>query len=47
MREDYAEYTPCPRCNTALLYCNCNCPKCGKRKGCNCKLQPLTMTLDY
>lgn len=41
MREDYAEYTKCVECNTSLLLCYCNCPKCGKREDCTCELLPL------
>ena len=28
MKEDYAEYTKCTRCESSLLLCDCNCPKC-------------------
>jgi len=38
MREDFAEYTRCDGCNTSLLLCDCNCPKCGKRENCQCNL---------
>lgn len=41
MREDYAEYTKCIMCGTSLLLCYCNCPKCGKRDGCNCNLRSI------
>ena len=43
MDEDFAEYTKCLSCNQALLYCNCNCPYCGKREDCRCELQSLSM----
>jgi hypothetical protein len=39
MKEDFAEYTKCTSCNTSLLLCDCNCPKCGKREDCNCDLK--------
>lgn len=41
MREDYAEYTECVGCNSSLLLCDCNCPKCGKREDCTCELQQI------
>ena len=41
MKEDFAEYTKCVRCNASLLLCYCNCPKCGKRKDCRCTLIPI------
>ncbi|MBS1267714.1 MAG: hypothetical protein MAG458_00426 [Nitrosopumilus sp.] len=41
MNEDYAEYTKCLGCNTSLLLCDCNCPKCGKRDDCRCILMPI------
>ena len=43
MREDFAEYTQCPTCQTSLLECDCNCPRCGKREECKCELSPLTI----
>ncbi|MEK0341850.1 MAG: hypothetical protein QQN40_07120 [Nitrosopumilus sp.] len=42
MRDDYAEYTECPTCKIPLLDCDCNCPRCGKRDECQCKLSSLT-----
>ena len=42
MREDFAEYTKCIQCNTSLLSCDCNCPKCGKRDGCHCSLRTIS-----
>ena len=48
MREDFAEYTKCIECNTPLLLCYCNCPKCGKREDCRCNLLPIKRNeLDY
>jgi len=38
MKEDFAEYTKCLECDTSLLLCYCNCPKCGKRDDCKCNL---------
>ena len=42
MNEDFAEYTKCNSCDQALLYCDCNCPYCGKREGCDCKLKVIS-----
>ena len=39
LREDFAEYTKCNGCDTSLLLCDCNCPKCGKRNNCECNLK--------
>lgn len=47
MREDFAEYTQCTSCKQALLYCDCNCPYCGKRKECNCELRPLDRNSNF
>ena len=47
LREDYAEYTKCTVCQSSLLLCDCNCPKCGKRKNCNCELMPLSAEMAY
>ena len=47
MREDFAEYTKCTGCNASLLLCYCNCPKCGKREGCKCELNPINHDLGY
>ena len=44
MNEDFAEYTKCISCNQALLYCNCDCPYCGKRDECKCELNPINLT---
>lgn len=41
MKEDYAEYTQCVGCESSLLLCDCNCPKCGKREDCTCELKPI------
>ena len=41
MREDYGEYTKCIVCDSSLLECDCNCPKCGKREDCQCSLRPI------
>ncbi len=41
MREDFAEYTKCNVCDTSLLMCLCNCPKCGKREDCKCELKQI------
>ena len=41
MKEDYAEYTQCVGCESSLLLCDCNCPKCGKREDCVCELKPI------
>jgi len=41
MKEDFAEYTKCPQCNTPLLDCGCPCPNCGKRDKCKCELMPI------
>ena len=45
MKEDFAEYRECKSCQRALIYCNCNCPFCGKREECKCELAPLTIGL--
>ena len=42
MKDDFAEYTMCRTCQQALLYCDCNCPYCGKRDECECEMSPLT-----
>jgi len=44
MNEDFAEYTKCKKCNSALIYCDCNCHFCGNRKECHCELHPLVLT---
>ena len=44
MRDDFAEYTKCEPCNKALIYCDCNCPYCGKRDKCNCEMMQLSIT---
>ncbi len=44
MNDDFAEYTKCRMCSVALLYCNCNCPYCGKREKCNCEMSPIAVT---
>lgn len=44
MRDDFAEYTKCTSCQQALIYCDCNCPFCGKREECDCETAPLTTT---
>jgi hypothetical protein len=41
MNEDFAEYTKCIECNVSLLFCECNCPKCGKRENCVCNLNSI------
>ena len=41
MREDFAEYTKCIGCDSPLLACDCNCPKCGKRENCMCELMEI------
>lgn len=41
MKDDFAEYTKCITCNTSLLLCECNCPRCGKRENCHCNLKPI------
>ncbi|KFM21198.1 hypothetical protein AAA799B03_01272 [Marine Group I thaumarchaeote SCGC AAA799-B03] len=43
MNEDFAEYTKCTTCGVALLYCDCNCPYCGKREECECEIGALTI----
>ena len=30
-------------CKIPLLNCDYNCPRCGKREGCNCQLSSLTI----
>ena len=48
MEEDYAEYTKCTGCESSLLLCDCNCPKCGKREDCKCEsMQIHWHPLDY
>lgn len=48
MKEDFAEYTKCVSCDSSLLLCDCNCPKCGKRDDCKCNLMPIYRSpLDY
>ncbi len=42
MREDFAEYTKCIGCDIALINCDCNCPKCGKRNKCECNLKRIS-----
>lgn len=42
MREDFAEYTKCIGCSAALITCDCNCPKCGKREKCTCQLRRIS-----
>lgn len=44
MRDDFAEYTKCEPCSKALIYCDCNCPYCGKRDKCNCEMMQLSIT---
>ncbi len=44
MNEDFAEYTKCVTCSKALINCDCNCPYCGNREDCNCKLHPLVFS---
>jgi hypothetical protein len=41
MNDDFAEYTKCRTCGVALIYCDCNCPYCGKREECNCEISPI------
>ena len=43
MDEAFAEYTKCPSCNQALIFCDCNCPYCGKREECECEMAPLVI----
>jgi len=43
LKEDFAEYTKCLSCKQALLYCDCNCPFCGKREECECEMMPLAI----
>ena len=38
MRDDFAEYTKCEPCGQALIFCDCNCPYCGRREKCECVL---------
>ena len=47
MKED-AEYTKCTGCESSLLLCDCNCPKCGKGENCKCELMQIHRhPLDY
>jgi len=41
LKEDFAEFTKCISCNQSLLYCDCNCPYCGRREECQCELRPI------
>ncbi len=45
LKEDFVEYTKCESCQQALLYCDCNCPFCGKREECECEMRALSITL--
>ena len=43
MRDDFAEYTKCESCDQALIFCECNCPYCGKREKCDCEMNTLSV----
>lgn len=44
MNDDFAEFTKCQSCNQALIYCDCNCPYCGKRDMCECQLKSMAIS---
>ena len=43
LNEDFAEYTECVSCQQALIYCDCNCPYCGKREKCECEMRQISI----
>ena len=43
LKADFAEYTECKSCQQALMYCECNCSKCGNREECECELSTLVL----